>query len=369
MHALRLVCFRPDTLSCARWPQVCMPHRSPSCSRQTSRAHVQARPSEVGGKYPTAVFRHLSYNVGGVAARKRPSRLYLYRLARSSTRPRHPAPSSTSAAMTRLLRTVHTSARLCDSAANASSLPIPPQWLRRGVRDFTPKGRPVPIRPARTTRVTLPSGYPEPPAYPPPQSYWDELDLIDRKGKPKPHPLWAFFHVPPQMQTRPEGNIFPSNMGSIDLMEDEEEGIRSGEFTARLQASRGVRRSDPSGEKWRLQEQRTAAGSREDGLQGLRKAELLGTGKGTARRRQRGCRIPLKNAGRQPGRVTTVIGGVVKTRVVFENKPPRCATSFASERGQAAVPRLRSSFLRPGFFGVLTSSTVCSACSFSFKPL
>lgn len=138
--------------------------------------------------------------------------------------------------MTRLLRTVHTSARLCDSAA-ASTLPIPPAWLKRGVRDFTPKGRPIPIRPARQDRVTLPSGYPEPPSYPPPESYWTELNEIDAKGKPKPHPLWAFFHVPPQMQTRPEGTAAPDNMGSLDLLQDEEDGLRSGEYAVSLRAA------------------------------------------------------------------------------------------------------------------------------------
>lgn len=164
--------------------------------------------------------------------------------------------------MTRLLRSLHTTARAANSAiANAAasgqtsatntianstttSSSIPASWAAQGVRDWTPKGRPVPLRPARETRVTLPSGYPEPPSYPPPASYWAELDEIDKtKGKPRPHPLWAFFHVPPQHASRPEGNDAPENMGSLDLLQDEEEGLKSGEY-AEAAGRGGIWRDD-----------------------------------------------------------------------------------------------------------------------------
>lgn len=149
--------------------------------------------------------------------------------------------SDSDSAMTRLLRTVHTSAR-----AGA----IPKQWLAQGVRDFTKTGKPVPLRPPRATRVNLPSGYPEPPTYPQPAAYWAELDAIDAKGKPKPHPLWAFFRVPAELKARPEAHTMPDNFGTIELLDDEDEGLKSGEYTF-LAAGRAGRLEVVWGRKWR----------------------------------------------------------------------------------------------------------------------
>jgi hypothetical protein len=57
--------------------------------------------------------------------------------------------------------------------------------------EFTAKGRLIPRRPRRTVPVTLPSGHPEPPSYPPPPTYFQQVEnLLDIK----PHPLWQFFH-------------------------------------------------------------------------------------------------------------------------------------------------------------------------------
>lgn len=158
--------------------------------------------------------------------------------------------------MTRLLRSLHTSARLASATATpyvpsaAAGAAIPAAWAEQGVRGFTPKGRPIALRPARESRVTLPSGYPEPPSYPPPAAYWAELDEIDAtKGKPKPHPLWAFFHVPPQHTERPDGTAAPDNLGSVELLSEEEEGLKSGEY--RVPASERSRRKLNSWWMWR----------------------------------------------------------------------------------------------------------------------
>jgi hypothetical protein len=93
---------------------------------------------------------------------------------------------------------------------------------------FTAKGRPLYTRPPRTTRVTLPSGYPEPPAYPPPAEYLAEIEAI--KTKPKPHPLWAFFHVPAAASAKPKaGAVMPDN-GSLWRMNAEDVNMASGEL-------------------------------------------------------------------------------------------------------------------------------------------
>lgn len=135
-----------------------------------------------------------------------------------------------------LLRTLHTTARAAQASASTSIAPAA-SALPAGVKEFTPKGNAVPLRPKREARVTLPSGYPEPPRYPPPAEYFAELDEIDAQGdKPKRHPLWAFFHVPASQTGRPDGTP-PANLGSVDMMEEEEEGLASGELRGR-----GVRR-------------------------------------------------------------------------------------------------------------------------------
>ena len=56
---------------------------------------------------------------------------------------------------------------------------------------FTPKGRAIPVRPARSISVNLPSGYPETSSYPVTQEYVDSLQAIE--GEIKPHTLWQFF--------------------------------------------------------------------------------------------------------------------------------------------------------------------------------
>ncbi|WOO82331.1 54S ribosomal protein L4, mitochondrial [Vanrija pseudolonga] len=129
----------------------------------------------------------------------------------------------------RLVRSLHTTARVADAAAavaTTSAAVAPPR--------FTPKGRPIPTRPPRTTRVNLPSGLPEPPSYPPPASYFTELTELEAKlsaeqRSPKPHPLWAFFHVPPAAMRKIGAKTqFPPDMGSLERLDDEAAAIASG---------------------------------------------------------------------------------------------------------------------------------------------
>jgi large subunit ribosomal protein L47 len=83
-------------------------------------------------------------------------------------------------------------------------------------RGFTPKGKPIPARPARSTAVNLPSGFPEPRAYPPPAEYLAGLDAEGARSAP--HPLWQFFHVPAKALERPTGAWErPMDMGSLEV--------------------------------------------------------------------------------------------------------------------------------------------------------
>lgn len=100
---------------------------------------------------------------------------------------------------------------------------------------WTAKGRPQPTRPPRTTRVTLPSGWPEPPSYPPPRSYFREIETLraqlpEGAVAPKPHPLWAFFHVPPiaKAELGPDSKM-PPDCGSLPRMDNESTELSSGE--------------------------------------------------------------------------------------------------------------------------------------------
>ncbi|TXT10877.1 hypothetical protein VHUM_02382 [Vanrija humicola] len=128
----------------------------------------------------------------------------------------------------RLLRSLHTTTRAASEAASTSTA------AAAAAPRFTPKGRPIPTRPPRTTRVNLPSGLPEPPSYPPPASYFTELEQIEARlsaeqRSPKPHPLWAFFHVPPAaMRKVGVKTQFPPDMGSLERLDDEAAAIASG---------------------------------------------------------------------------------------------------------------------------------------------
>ncbi|RXK35897.1 hypothetical protein M231_06817 [Tremella mesenterica] len=93
---------------------------------------------------------------------------------------------------------------------------------------FTPKGRPILIRPPRIHPVTLPSGIQEPPVYPPPPE-WVEMEK-EEIGDKKPHPLWSFFRVPLSARIElPQGLEGPVDMGSLEVVEsDKEAQLRSG---------------------------------------------------------------------------------------------------------------------------------------------
>ena len=90
---------------------------------------------------------------------------------------------------------------------------------------FTPKGKPIPRRPPRLTPITLPSGLPEPPSYPPPESYLSAIRTAERKV----HPLWAFFHVPPEsrdvLDEKAQG---PLDGGSVEMTFTDERDLRGG---------------------------------------------------------------------------------------------------------------------------------------------
>lgn len=143
----------------------------------------------------------------------------------------------------RLLRTLHSSAVApsasvaapATAVASTSSTPAGPPVK------FTPKGRPILGRPPRSTRVTLPSGYPEPAAYPPPAEYFAEIDAITTK--PKAHPLWAFFHLPTGATDKPKEGAGMPDHGSLKRLDDEVVDLASGECGA----ERGARSATPGG--------------------------------------------------------------------------------------------------------------------------
>jgi hypothetical protein len=93
---------------------------------------------------------------------------------------------------------------------------------------FTPKGKSIPTRPARAMSVQLPSGEPEPKTYPPGDEYFASLS----ERKQRQHPLWQFFHVPLEakatLDTKASGP--PQNMGSLELLGDDDDNIKSGEL-------------------------------------------------------------------------------------------------------------------------------------------
>ncbi|KLT41358.1 MRP-L47-domain-containing protein, partial [Cutaneotrichosporon oleaginosum] len=96
-----------------------------------------------------------------------------------------------------------------------------PQW--------TPKGKPQPTRPARATRVTLPNGLPEPSTYPPSKNWLDKVEKMRAAGEaPKQHPLWAFFHVPPESMEVTADTKMPPDFGSLPRLENESAELKSG---------------------------------------------------------------------------------------------------------------------------------------------
>lgn len=159
--------------------------------------------------------------------------------------PLTPTPTmATMAALPRLMRSVHTSAVRLDAAAatlaipttltaaqaaNAAGLPVTRAMAAAASPapvTFTPKGRPVIVRPPRTTRVNLPSGFPEPLAYPPSKEYLDEVrrimdDLPPEQAHPPRHPLWSFFHVPARSAAPLREGDTMQDMGSVERLGDE----------------------------------------------------------------------------------------------------------------------------------------------------
>ena len=114
------------------------------------------------------------------------------------------------------------------SLQNSLASPSTGQLAARHQRKFTPKGKLIPHRPARTIPVTLPSGYPEPTTYPPPAEYFVDLE----SKKTAPHPLWQFFHVTEKAKAPLTSTTeIPVIVGSLDV-EGEGEGeqnLMSGE--------------------------------------------------------------------------------------------------------------------------------------------
>jgi hypothetical protein len=125
------------------------------------------------------------------------------------------------------LRALSTSARALEAAAEAApaaaaAVELRPQW--------TAKGKPQPTRPPRAHRVALPNGLPEPTSYPPSKSYLDKVDKMRAKGEvPKPHPLWAFFHVPAESMEVTKDTKMPPDFGSVPRLENESVELKSGE--------------------------------------------------------------------------------------------------------------------------------------------
>ncbi|GMK56365.1 hypothetical protein CspeluHIS016_0302050 [Cutaneotrichosporon spelunceum] len=127
--------------------------------------------------------------------------------------------------MSRLaLRALSTSARALEAAAEAApaaAVELRPEW--------TPKGKPQPTRPPRATRVALPNGLPEPTSYPPSKSYLNKVEQMRAKAEvPKPHPLWAFFHVPPESLEVTADTTMPPDFGSVRRLENESVELKSG---------------------------------------------------------------------------------------------------------------------------------------------
>lgn len=139
----------------------------------------------------------------------------------------------------RLVRRIHTSAALANASANASTAISTPDATAISTPKprFTDKGRPILQRPPRTVRVNLPSGFPEPPSYPPTTEYFKEVAEIKSRlneeglSAPKKHPLWAFFHVPRAATVElAHDTDAPPDMGSVERMDDEEALLESGEW-------------------------------------------------------------------------------------------------------------------------------------------
>lgn len=96
--------------------------------------------------------------------------------------------------------------------------------IKQHERKFTPKGKLIPHRPARTIPVNLPSGFPEPPTYPPPPEYFTDLEA----KKKDPHPLWQFFHVTPEAKERLKIDApRPVRAGALDVMGEGEGELSS----------------------------------------------------------------------------------------------------------------------------------------------
>ncbi|ORX40564.1 hypothetical protein BD324DRAFT_611293 [Kockovaella imperatae] len=108
-----------------------------------------------------------------------------------------------------------------DSESNGELRPADyrPDYTRRGLMRL--------IRPRRQIPVTLPSGLPEPPTYPPPEGWLEEAET-QRKD---PHPLWKFFWVPAKALEPPKSDVTsPPWSGSLKRYTErgDEETFESG---------------------------------------------------------------------------------------------------------------------------------------------
>lgn len=91
-------------------------------------------------------------------------------------------------------------------------------------------GRRKPHRPARDVPVALPSGYPEPPSWPPPPEYFTDLEARKRT----PHPLWKFFHIPNATKTNPPSLSDKERDVNYMSVEVEEDVVENSEFIPEL---------------------------------------------------------------------------------------------------------------------------------------
>jgi large subunit ribosomal protein L47 len=106
-----------------------------------------------------------------------------------------------------------------------SELQHPTSSTSRLGRKYTPKGKPIISRPARTVPVALPSGYPEPTSYPPSEDYIAGME----NQKRAPHPLWQFFHVPESSLGKLSADVkSPRDGGSLETYSADEGNVRSG---------------------------------------------------------------------------------------------------------------------------------------------
>lgn len=95
--------------------------------------------------------------------------------------------------------------------------------------------------------VTLANGDPEPTTYPPPREYFDTL----AERRKSPHPLWQFFHVDSSLSAGVGAEqTGPRNQGSLEVLEGDDDNLRSGEFTIASLSSSEFRPSNVMIDGW-----------------------------------------------------------------------------------------------------------------------